>query len=98
MIHDVALPVDDRATYVLYLKGEMGGAEEQREEVDDGSFSWETSFLPAEYRCCPPPQQLLTSSPLCKLSAAALTLLGLFWNIGGKGSRQHVDGVVFQSR
>lgn len=55
MIHDVALPVDDRATYVLYLKGEMGGAEEQREEVDDGSFSWETSFLPAEYRCCPPP-------------------------------------------
>lgn len=57
MIRDVQLPVGDRATCVLYLKTER----ERAEEVDDGSFSWETSFLPAVYRCCttrshnPPP-------------------------------------------
>lgn len=60
MIHDVQLPAGDRATYVLYLKRErerggdlaVVGGGERGEEVDDGSFSWETSFLPAEYRCC----------------------------------------------
>lgn len=51
------------------LAAEGGG--ERAEEVDDGSFSWETLFLPAAYRCCttrsiplpPPPTPSRSHNP-----------------------------------
>lgn len=51
MIRDVQLPATDGATCVLYLKTEgVGGGQ----EVDDGSFSWETGLFQLWTDVAPP--------------------------------------------